>query len=162
MCRYGLLLWRVRGAISQPLRWFWYMGWFTCGMRCNDNSRHCRVVSVGNYLRWREWVVSWGLSIFHRLVGSQVPCVTMRPLFSMYNLNLSKYAEHPWSHYCPIDNREPDASAGKMWAFLVFGGRWGMLSMAVHVDCVVSLFGRRTWIPVFVSVTCATGMGVWI
>ena len=84
--------------------------------------------------------------------------MTMLPLFSMYTLNLSKYAEHLCSHNFPIDYREPDASTGNMWAFLTFGGRWGMSSMAVRVNCVVSLFGRRTRILVFVGVTCATGM----
>ena len=76
----------------------------------------------------------------------------------MYNFELSKYAVHPCSHKYPIDSMDPEASDGKMCAWRAFMGRDGMSSRAVCVAFIVTLFGKRTQIPVFVGVTFVRGM----
>ena len=54
-------------------------------------------------------------SIVHSLDGTQLPCITMRSSCRMYSLDLSKYAVYIWSHNCPIDNKDPEASDEKIY-----------------------------------------------
>jgi len=77
-------------------------------------------------------------------------------------LCLVKYAVHPASHSCPMERRDPLASSSNTWACVAVSGRLGMLRLQVWVDCIVALFGSRTWIPLLVAFTLVMGMALWM
>ena len=47
-----------------------------------------------------------------------------------------------------MNRSEPEASVGKICAFVAASRRCGRSRFVVWVDCMVSAFGRKTWIPV--------------
>ena len=65
----------------------------------------------------------------------------------MYSFFLSNDAVQPASQSCPMESKDPDDSSSNMCACRANCVRWGMSSSHVCVDCIVALFGRRTWIP---------------
>ena len=80
----------------------------------------------------------------------------------MYSLFLSKVAVHPASHSWPMDSKEPDANELKMCVRLECSGSCGISSSAVCVDCIVSLLGNWTVMPLEVGVTLVSGIVVWM
>ena len=61
-----------------------------------------------------------------------------------------------------MESRDPDASDGKTCDCLAVTGRSGISNSAVWVACIVSLFGRRTWMPFGVGLRLERGTSTWM
>jgi hypothetical protein len=56
-----------------------------------------------------------------------------------------KIAVHALSHIWPTERRDPEASFGKAWDFVVAGFKWGMGRCAVAVEVMMFPLGTITW-----------------
>ena len=56
-----------------------------------------------------------------------------------------KIAVQSLSRIFPMERREPEASLGKAWDFVVLGSIFGSGKCAVAVDVMMLPLGRMTW-----------------
>ena len=92
------------------------------------------------------------------VVAARVPARIVWPFRSMVTVVAVKVAVQPWSQSRPMESKEPEARAGKMWAMRAVGGRFGRSSMAVWVDSMVEPSGRRTEMLGLASVRLVRGV----
>ena len=81
------------------------------------------------------------------VVGDLAPVRMVAPSREMSTVLGWNVAVQPWSQSRPMESREPEERAGKMWATHAVAGRCGRSRVAVWVEVMVVPSGRRTEMP---------------
>jgi hypothetical protein len=82
-----------------------------------------------------------------RVVGDRRPASTVLPQRLMATASAVNSAVQSWSQSCPIEIKDPEASAGKMCASHAVPGREGMIKLAVWLEVMKLPSGSMTEIP---------------
>ena len=103
-------------------------------------------------------------SMVQRLVvGDLVPVRIVAPSREMSMVFLGwNVAVQPWLQSRPMDRREPEERAGKMWATHAAAGRCGRSRVAVWVEVMVVPSGRRTEMPGEAVWRLRWGVAMWM
>ena len=91
-----------------------------------------------------------GISTVHNpVLLSLGPCsISSCFVVLIITFSFSNVAVQSLSQSCPMDNRLPDASELKTLALFAFGGTFGIASVVVWFEVIVSPFGHCTFIGV--------------